>query len=187
MRDLNFFSSSINARKSSQGKRLTLILVFFASVLIIASVYIVTELKAVVIQEDIAAMDAYLKSEDVAKKRQDILERRTKLEVAGKYYNAVESIRSDIDRIDLVKSSLLEQISKTLPAGVVFKKLSFTDNTITIQGTSTGQTKIAELHHNFNSMDIFREVFIGNIQKQAENTEGYDFDIQCTLKDVVRQ
>lgn len=187
MRDLNFFSASINDIKVVKKKKMTITAIFLAVVILIGGAYGAMELVALSIRTDIVALKSYINAKETAEKRNEVTEKKRRLEIMNKYLTAVSTINKDISNADIIKSQLFDDISKTFPVNISLKNLSLTSNILAIQGEAASKDSIAELHHNLKSSGLFESVFTSNINKPQADIESYDFDIQCTLKSGVKK
>lgn len=187
MKDFNFFSNFLDAKKASDRRLLTSLALITLLVVIIGVVYIYLEIKTYSLKNDIDSMEKYLKSEDVIKQIQEVQNKKTQIDIMNQYYKVLDIVDSDLANVDIIKSSLLESINKTLPQNVAFSIINFEDNTIAIQGTSTEKTPIAEFYHNLTSMGIFDNVSLNTVKNKDINANIYVFNIQCILKEVTTQ
>jgi type IV pilus assembly protein PilN len=184
MLDYNFFSPYIMAERSVKRKTLIIAAIFVVLVVFIGGGFLTSEMLILKLQEDIKPMQTYLNSKETLQKLQEAEKNKKKLEIMGRYYNAVDAITLKIGSINTINSSLIEKIAKTLPSDITFKSLSLTNSSITIQGTASSRVPVAEFEHNLVSLNIFREVHVKDIKQDGKDQNNNNFDIECTLKDV---
>lgn len=182
MRDYNFFDRQINLKRSVHKKSMTIIAIIVTVVLIISGSYAAIEVTSAGIQADTTSMKVYLSSRDVSAKNDEIQEQKLKLDIMNRYFSAVKAVKADIDSVNIVKGSFLDEINKVLPKGVVLDKMSLTSTSLTLVGSAGSSMEVAELLHNLNSLGIFDSVFAGGTNKANPNIENYTFDIKCSIK-----
>ena len=100
------------------------------------------------------------------------------------YDTALSDVAKSIKNRNNVSDELLNKINSTIPSEITFKNLVVVNNTLSIQGTASNRTSIAELEHNLKQLTIMDDTYVNSI-KNAGAVEGeYSFDIKCVLKDV---
>lgn len=184
MRDFNFFSKYIKQKNSSRKKTKAIAAAVVVLVLLIAGSYAATELAALSIRMDSAEMKNYLNSEEVAAKKKQLDLKKRQIELVKNYIAMVDDVSARLEDATVIKSSLIEELNKTLPASVYFKNITFSSENISMTGSGASRTAVAELQHNLAALGIFEEVHIGSIQSD-ETTQEVTFDVQCQLKDVI--
>lgn len=108
-----------------------------------------------------------------------------KYSILNDYLKEVDTVFSDIEERNIVNSTILYNISKSIPKEISFRNMSIDSNVIQIQGVSKSRVPIAELEHNLKAIDSIEEVHVGNINLEGNVQEGdYSFSIKCTLKGV---
>jgi Tfp pilus assembly protein PilN len=185
--ELNFFSTYNRESKTSRDRLIIIVIIFLVFLTFTAGAYLASQIFAGFIQKDINTNRVFLSSTETREKLKQVELEKMRLELMNKYFNAVDFIQSGIDRRDFVKSSLLNTINTTLPAGMVLKTISIAQDSIQLQGTAPGWVPVAELEHNLNALGIFLEVHVTNIQSDAAEAEKCTFNAQCRLKDVVKK
>ena len=99
------------------------------------------------------------------------------LESLNQYDQEVTIVVNNINSRDFVTTTLLNQISSTIPSDVTFSSLSINDTTITMQANSESRTAIAEVQHNLKQLPFIADVYIGSISAEAP----YSFSLSCTV------
>lgn len=185
-KDYNFFSDLHTTNSLARNKTITAITCLILLVVIVGGFYVCTELKAHAIEKDISDAKNFLNSPDILKKRQEYTEKKTKYELMNKYYSSVEAVALAISNSDKVKSNLLQKVMTTVPWNVTFNTMSVSQNQINIQGVSANRVTLAEFYHNLDSLGLFKDVYISSIQKDTATPDSSLYNIQCTLKDVIK-
>lgn len=182
MRDFNFFSTLEKSRKASQVKRNVLIFVFVGVALLIAAAYVATDYITVAINKDVAVTKNYLTSGEVGVQNAAIQEKKQKVDVMSRYLAVVEASEYKVNNTYTLKSSFIEEIDRSVPAGVVFTSMAYTSSTFTAQCTSTSKALVAELYRRLYDMGKFDNVYIAGITKVSDSPESYSFGIECAIK-----
>lgn len=186
MRDLNFFSQSINAVRSTKRKTAVLLGVIIGIILLFGGIYGATALTVMGLQRDIKQNQDYLTSPEVIEGKKVLADKRNQLELLKQYDTAVTGILTNMDNSDKVRSELIETMNGTLPDGVEVLNLNLSQKSVVINAKSTSRPKIAELEHNLLETGLFDKVHIGTIDGEDGNFS-YSFSANCQLKDVIEK
>lgn len=186
MSELNFFSE-YNRESRTSRKRLIIITVIFVGFLsLTVGIYLFTEMIAGMILKDVNSMQGFLNSAETQEKLKQVNLEKKKLEIMNKYYTAVDLIQSNLDRKDLIKSSMLSTFNTALPAEIVLQTVSIDHDKMQFSGIAQGWVKVAELEHNLIALGIFIDVHLTEINSDA-NDGTYTFTASCRLKEVVKK
>jgi Tfp pilus assembly protein PilN len=123
-RDFNFFSPYIEVKRTNKAHRLYLLLsgglllVVFAG-LIIWNLYTINSLKT-----DISEKEEFLDSPQIKQSLVEYEGLKARIEELGKYYNGISLINDKIDRTDLVKASILDNIAEAMPSQVFLQNVA---------------------------------------------------------------
>lgn len=183
MLDYNFFSTYIAAQRDQRKKLFIALGAGFIMLGLVAGFLGVTEFAAHMIQKDIDADRAFIQSPETLERQRLVREKRAELELLTRYLSLVQNAAVDIDKNSRISSGLMEQINTTLPSEVEFSSMTLSNTNISISASAPGWVEAAELQHNLEALGIFSDVHIGVING-TDNT--YQFDVQCTLKDAVK-
>ena len=186
MRDINFFSQSINAVSSAKRKTTVLMAVIAGLLVIVGGVYGMTALTVMSLPIDIKQSRNYLESSEVINGKKVLQEKRTQLELLKQYDAAVTGIQANIDNSDKVRSELIEKINGTLPGGVEVLNINLTQQTVVISAEAGSRTQIAELEHNLLETQLFTKVHIGSIGGE-DGSGKFTFSANCQLKEVIEK
>ncbi len=168
MKDFNFFSPYIKTKKESIKKYIYItgiILIFLTTV---SGIYVYMDQKEKQLKQEIASMEKYLNLEEVLEKAKNMEDKKRRLALLEKYYKAIIDINTKIDKLDVIHSMLMEQISSTLPKDVVFNDIAIEGYNLKIQGNAQSRNSIAELEYNFKNLDIFKQVHVSIIDKDIQ-------------------
>lgn len=186
MQDYNFFSAYKVKGKVSTQKTLIVALVAVVVLGIMGGFYAVTQIMASSLHRDISSMQTFLSSKETLQKVSEVEKKKKSMEIMSRYENVVDTFIAYINRNDKVKSSLMEDLNKTLPQDILFTNMNVTQKDIKLQGEANGWTSIAELEHNLNALGIFSQVRVNTIQAASDGGARFTFDAECTLKDVIK-
>jgi type IV pilus assembly protein PilN len=184
MRDYNFFSPLIKTKKAFTAKYISIALITILKILTVGGFTYRNHSKAKTLEKEIMDLKAYLELKEVVEKLSAVEEKGQKIDVMGKYLETLENINVSIDISSNINSSLMEDIASTIPKDLFIRTMSFTLEGIQVQGISKERTPVAEFEHNLKSMDTFKEVHVGSINKEAEDGTNYIFSMLCTFRDV---
>lgn len=184
--DYNFFTDLRADNTIGKNRAMPFIACLVVLICIVGAFFAFTEIKVYKAEKDILEAMSFLNSPDILKKRQEFAEKKTKFELMNKYYSSVEAASAEITNSDKVKSSFLQKVMNTVPKNVSFNTMAVTQNQLNIQGVSANRVSIAEFQHNLVSLGLFKEVFVSNIQKDTSLPDGSLYNIQCSLKDVIK-
>jgi Tfp pilus assembly protein PilN len=185
MRDINFFSSYINTKKTSRKKSLSAGIILIIISMIIGGLTFMNIVKEKQLQGEIVAVQAELTNEEVENELNDMEEKKRKIEILTKHYDTVKKINQEINDIDIINSDLLKTIASALPKETFIKGMAINTNSIQFQGISNNRVAIAELEHNLKQTHLFYEVYVNTINTESNNSTNNQFNVECTFfKDV---
>ncbi|PAB58508.1 hypothetical protein CCE28_14475 [Anaeromicrobium sediminis] len=184
MRDFNFFSHYIDTKKTSKKRLIHLSLIGITITLVIGSITFANIQRANKIEKEIQDLKNYLNSEERIKKSNELEEIKRKMKITNSYYTIVEAINTDMDKVDIVSSSLMEKISSSTPKDLFIKTISLTVKDGQMQGVAKSRVTIAEFVHNLKKIDLVENVHVSIINKESRENSSYIFAIRCTFKDV---
>ncbi|MCT4621531.1 MAG: PilN domain-containing protein [Marinisporobacter sp.] len=186
MKDINFFSSYTNVKRTSTKKFLSVGIIF---ILVIGSLGWLTFFniqKERRLQEEIVSLQAELAKEEQNNQSNVIEEKKNKIDLLTQHYEAVKKINLSIDRIDKINSSLLKTIGSALPQRTFIKGLTINIKRLKFQGISTNRVAVAELEYNLKQTNIFSDVHIQILNNYATNSDHIQFNVECIFfKDVI--
>lgn len=143
---------------------------------------IYTNIKIKKLEEEKAKYEEYLNSEKVVKELEKVNEKKAKIEIMKKYYNAVNDINIEINEADKISTVLMDRIALKLPTDLFLKSMNINGLNINIQGVAMNRTCIGELEYNLKQLGIFDSVHVSNINKESDESENFTFALKCTLK-----
>lgn len=184
MRDFNFFSSFIESKKASASKYIIIGLISTFIIIIVGGFSYINHKNAIALEEEIKGYKAYLNSGEVIEKVKEVEEKRRKIGVMKKYFEALEKINSGLENTYVVDSELIENIAATFPKELFISSMSITDNIVQMQGISSNRVAIAELQHNLKEIRLIDKVNVGIISEESEESNNFIFNMTCIFKDV---
>lgn len=182
MRDLNFFSSYIETKKTSKKKQGNILALGLVLALIIGGLTGYNLYKANELSAEITKVDTYLNSKEVLKKSAEVTEKRRKMGIMNSYYKEVVKANKEITDIDIVNGQLIKDISATAPAQLFLKAMVLTKDGIQMQGVSMERKYIGEFEHNLKNIEYLKDVHVNTIASETENGSNYVFSIMCKIQ-----
>ena len=182
MRDFNFFSPYIEVKRDFKNKSLSAVASAFVLAAVIGSIYYHYHSKIINLEKELDSMEAYLHSKKVAQSLEQVKDMRKKLELANQYYDAVKKIHDDINSMNVINSSLVEDIALKVPSDIFIENMSITTDGLMIEGISKTRTSVAEFEHHLYDLDRVGRVYVSVIQVESEESDNYSFNLQCTFR-----
>ena len=128
-------------------------------------------------------INAEYSSKETQAKLAEAEEINDQIKLLTKYDDSLAKINTEAKKIDIITDSLLENISKSIPADINFTKVSTKDYELVIEGTSKTRTSVAELGHNLKQYPQFKTVHFDKIEVGEYVGDDYEFTITCVLKE----
>lgn len=178
--DMNFFIEFNGKKKRSDSS--TIILGAFVGVILIFIVGTLLYNTSMIIYNNKKA-EQYrdmLKTPEMVAKIKESNEVNDKIDALTQYDRGITEIIDAVESREVVDSTLLNQLSSTIPSEVSFNNINISSSEITISATSTSRTAIAEIQHNLKELKNVYDVKVGSIS--GENN--FTFDITINLKAV---
>lgn len=184
MKDLNFFAPYQGKKKEKTNTNMYIYgaagLVGFA----ILSTLIFNSAKLFLLNREISNFTEKLGDSEIQTELKEANSINNQIELLTQYDIALSDVAKSTKNRNNVSDELLNKINSTIPSEITFKNLVVANNTLSIQGTASNRTSIAELEHNLKQLTIMDDTYVNSI-KNAGAVEGeYSFDIKCVLKDV---
>lgn len=184
MRDLNFFEPYQGKNKSKVSMNVYLYIAIGIAGLIMLSTLITNVIKLGIIDGSIAGYTEKLEAPDIQKELKEAENINKQIDVLSQYDTALNDINNSVNKRSNVSDELLNNVSSTIPSEISFKELEVINNTLTIEGTATNRTSIAELQHNLKQLSNMQYVYVNEIDNEQSVEGEYSFNIKCVLKDV---
>jgi type IV pilus assembly protein PilN len=184
MKDLNFFKPYLGKKQQRKNSNRYIYGVMVIVVISIIVTFAINTTQIVLLDRSISSYNEKLSASEIQTQLKEAENINSKISVLKKYETALTDVAISVKKRDNVSDTLLNEISGTLPSEVSFKTLNVTENTVTMQGTSTNRTAVAELKHNLSELPIMKDVYVNSIDTQSAVEGEYSFDINCVLKDV---
>lgn len=197
--DYNFFSSSMDSKRSARKKGIILVLMIILYLVLIAGVYLLLEFAIQTSRDQINSIESYLSMEEVSIQWKMAEERKQEIENLKQYSDSLNSFYKNIQQKDTIGTEYIKQITSAIPQGLYFDNLSMTSDHLQIQGTAPSRKIIAEYLSNMQALDLFKDVHVSNIttislsadanpeENSLEATNVYSFIMDCQLKDVMEE
>lgn len=186
MKDFNFFA--VYSKKTQRSKKRKVVIAFIAAFVILIGVgmYMVNylfELRLLGIRYEIEANQLYMSSPELIielDRHGNLLDQLTDL----KTYNVkTTQLSKQIVLSGLIKTSLLQSITESIPKDTYIESLAVVSDTLTISGIGASEISIADFERNMADLSYVEEVFISSISKQAQDS--YSFNMSVRVKEVV--
>lgn len=176
-RDINFFSTY--QLKSQDKKNQNLYSYIFGGTvgLFIIGTFTFNQFQTYQLNKKIAELNEELSSPGIVEKIDESDRVYQMLELLNQYDQDVTVLIDNINSRDIVTTTLLNQISSTIPTDVTFSSLSLTNTSVTMQATSETRTAIAEVQYNLKQLPFISDVYVGSISPDAP----YTFSLSCTI------
>lgn len=184
MGDLNFLNSHIDIRKTLINKYMNVMIALTVIAVMFLGVFLWNIYRMHSLNSQINTAQNFLKSSDNLQKLKTYRDAVNKTDALKKYYDEINNINENLDNVSGINSSLLEKISGIIPEDTFIQNMSISSSGIDISGNSEIRVSIAEFQHNLKQLDIFKDVFISIINKEANVKVGYSFTLRCELKGV---
>lgn len=176
-RDINFFSTYQSKRQDKKSQKLYGYILGGTIGLFIIGTFIVTTVQSYQLNQTINGLNEELVSPAIVEQIAESDRVYQTLEILNQYETEITTLVDNINSRDFVTTTLLNQISSTIPTEVTFSSLSLTSTTITMQATSETRTAIAEVQYNLKQLSFISDVYIGSISSDAP----YSFSLSCTI------
>jgi type IV pilus assembly protein PilN len=184
MKDINFFEPYLGKNKEKiNSKKYIYGAAAIVGILILGSL-IFNSTRIYLLNKSITSYKDKLADSEIQTQLKEAESVNKQIDVLKQYDTALTDVAVSVKKRDNVSETLLKDISSTVPSQVSFKNLDIVENTISIKGTSTGRTAVAEFKHNLNELPIMESVYVNSIDAQSSVEGEYSFDIKCVLKDV---
>ncbi|OPJ56335.1 PilN domain-containing protein [Alkalithermobacter paradoxus] len=197
MSDFNFFSPYIKPKKESRKKSIYINLSIIVLIMCISILYgylYMTEIKLI---DKIHRAEKHIQEKEQLYQEMRVEEKKDRLQFLNDYYDIILRVNENIEKLDIVNTDLMENISSSIPKDIVLESLNIDENGISIQGNAMVRTSIAELEYNLKKIDQINYVHIISIAEDTfteENEEltegtitkfnGYTFTLRCRFEDV---
>lgn len=182
MKDFNFFSFYIKAKKKARKKDYTVAGVFLIAVIIAVSFTTYFMIAASNMEKEIAKMEQFINDPEHIKVLNEVNNKREKMKIIEEYNVIMEETQKQIKKSNRIHTKLLNEITSTLPQALFFSMLTLTNEELHIQGVSDARTHIAELEYNLRQVDRFEKIHVSIISKDEE-TNRQIYDLKAILKD----
>lgn len=179
MRDFNFFEPYLVKKNKLSKKQFTLYISISTIIIVLVIVPIVNLVIINKMAKQTAAVSSILDSEEKIEEREEIYIKQNKIKELKDYYNALESINSNIIEIDIINDLFLQVITDRVPEDVFFQNINIDADSIQISGIAKSNTAIALFEHNLQEFPYFENIFIPHI---SINSGGYAFTISFQIK-----
>lgn len=176
-RDINFFSNYLIKNQDQRNRSIYQYVYFGIIGTFVVGTFAFNQFQTLHLKGTISKLQDELASPSVTEKIDESDWVYQMLEVLNQYNQDVTSLVDNIQSRDVVTSTLLDQISSTLPSAVVLGSLNITSTSITMQATSESRIAIAEVQHNLKQLPFISDVYIGAISSEAP----YSISITCTV------
>lgn len=202
MRDINFFSSALKKRKTSNMKNILIFGIIFVILLSVAGAYVSTEFVVSDLNKNITTMKDYLSSTEVVEKQKKLTKLQNQLDILNNYGSSIDAISDAINKSMNINSNLIDILNKAIPTKTNIINVTYNQTNITLAGTASNRIEAAEFLHNLKETGLFKYVYLNALQNidaagniaSPESTviapdiaviEEVSFTVLCALKDVI--
>ncbi|MDE5977894.1 MAG: PilN domain-containing protein [Turicibacter sp.] len=176
-RDINFFSNYLIKNQDQRNRSLYQYIYYGVIGAFIGGTFAFNQFQTLQLKGNISDLKDELASPSVTEKIDESDWAYQMLEVLNQYNREITSLVDNIQSRDLITSTLLDQLSSTLPSDITLGSLNITSTSITMQATSETRIAIAELQHNLKQLPFISDVYIGAISSEVP----YTISITCTV------
>ena len=184
MQDFNFFSPYIEVKKVSRNRNVYITGVSLAVLLVLVGVQGFLFIENYALKSKLKEMQDFMSQEEVQKQRKAFQETTQKVKILNQYHQQVETVTNKMNAVDQIQSTVIEEISNSMPQTLFIKVMSLLPEGIQMQGTAASRVSIAEFEHNLKQISFIRDIHISSINQEGENKNQFTFTMKCTLKDV---
>lgn len=177
---INFFSPYIQNTK--RMKRNINRLLFIALIIFILAGGLAgfNFVRLYMLKGEIKTLEAYLATPEMQEKKKEADATRLRIDIGKKYYQELQGKEARIRAVDLIKVELMDTLTSTLPAGLVFDNVSINVNSVILTGKAPSRRSISELEYNLKKTGFFRIVHVTNISREA-NTGPYSYNLNAAF------
>lgn len=181
--DFNFFSPYIEVKRTSKNKSLSAFFITGVVIVILFGFHFINGRSIDRLEQEIAALEIFLNDSKTEQKVNDINDKKEKIKILKQYYEMIENLNIQMEQLDVISTSLLEEIALALPQDIFLKEMSLTSNEILITGISENRKSIAEFEHNLKSIEKLQMVHVHTIREESNGLETLVFTMECTFKE----
>lgn len=184
MRDLNFFSSYNEDKKSKKGFEMY----FYGTIGVLLAIIVinvaVSGVRIFMLNSSIKKYNEELNKPEFKAQLNEAIDVNNKIGILSKYEAAVSEVAGKAKKDNVVTDELLNDISGALPNDVTFKDFVIDSYDVTIKGSTHTRAAVAEFEHNLKNLSKIKMVHVNEIEKSNSVGEDYTFEIICVLKEV---
>lgn len=186
MRDINFFSSRIEARNRSMYKNMVMILLPSILLAVLVLTFGVLKYMTWTLERDKVRMNSYLNSPEVRKWKADYDVGKKKLDEATKYLGMVDGLNNQLSSAETINTDLIARINAAMTKDTVISSLSIDRTTLKISAVTGSRITASELLHNLGKLEFLENVKISAVTQRTGGA-GFSFSIEATLKEAVKK
>lgn len=177
MRDINFFSSYIRHSEKIKKRVSYIVLFSFVFISILSLTYYYYIVMTSELNTKIAKNQMFLSLKENKQKLDEIENLKYRIDVLRNYTNTSDKIKLEIEKLNIINSSLLKDISTSIPKEITLGEINIDTEEIYFYGFSNDKISIAQFEYNLKK--VFDYVFVYSISKEDSI---YYFDGYCKLK-----
>lgn len=183
MRDLNFFEPYLFIEQKAEEKKPLYTLLKAAFIILIVAVPAGIFGMMLLLQSDMARMEAELSSPAMQEKLKRIEDKQEKLQRLRVIQPILAQADSSLKTTDYVDDRQLQAIAAAVPQNLVLNRTLIGVDACEVVGTSLTKAAIAELEYNLRQSELFESIMLEEIVLSGAN---YEFTISFALKGVQR-
>lgn len=180
MRDFNFFKELTpkKKKKTSGSTYMVLVLILLIAGVGGATYYFYTELDE--LRSDVDRLESQLNDPEFNRQLEEAEQLREDLFSARDKRQQIGVIHERLERTRLIDNLLISEVSLAKPNTVALTTIDFSDQNVSLEGTSVDKDSLARFEHHLRNNDRFTGPFIPNIQKLSDDE--YFFTLSFTVE-----
>lgn len=184
MKDLNFFKSYQGKNKEKINSNIYIYGTMVIAALLIVGTFAVNTARIILLDRSINDYNNKFFDPEMQQELKEAENINKQIDILKEYDSSLTDVSLAVKERDNVSDTLLLDISSAVPSEVSFKNLNIENNIVTIKGTSTNRSSVAELKHNLSSLSRMHDVYVNSIDTSEVVKGEYSFEVKCVLKDV---
>jgi len=163
MYDMNFFSV-YKRSKSKNGPFILFLLILLVLVVLLNGLLIGGRIFIFGgIRDEIQSMRDYINNPATKEAMEEASRIKSEADLTNQYLSLLQSVDGKLDRMDLIDSSLLKEISLLTPEDIMFRSAQLNGSTTVLICESVTPTSPMDMYHAFNESPLFADVVMSGI------------------------
>lgn len=181
-RDINFFSAYQGKKQDIKEKQNNLLVYIVVGLVAAFVIGTFAYHKIGVLLNERVIQSTQEKMSDPEHQKQLAIARdlNTKISSVNQYISQVDKVTTAVESRKVITPEILKDVQDAVPDDVIFENYSISNTTITITGKAPSMNTIANMEHNFRTLERVQKVHIGTVSGEGV----LSFDINVSIKDV---